>query len=588
MTPFTEYEDKVFREYVLNKKLLVEVEEDPSIDNFHTRFKHWTKSPAGQLYIRSLEQTINSRSTRSKVKNGEALLTTKSEPVIEITSEKATRPTMSTIVRSKKRRRNSEMPETETVYLTKTNGRRTPFKMQNRPSAPKKQKKETPRQKRKTPPAKATQGSNDFKEEQEDDTISTVEKKAKSNSERKQPKSLNDMLTREIAQHFPIRFMVEDFRFERSKLLGEGHIGKVMYATYRGVPIACKCRRLLKSRRTFYEHIKRELMFAAKLSVCRFANPYLGVFECKPHQLRFSSSAKDTAGPVITSTSRAHHSDIYIVQRYYEYGDLRDLMEKRASKFFHPIEILQLAISLSAALADAHQLGIGIVDLKWIQVDLVGSLILGRKRVNKHDKDGMLLIQLEISSCVELEGKEQLKLSEMGVPWTKDVAAPEMIRHGLFTKKSDIFMAMLIVAEMMTPSLSDKEFQERVLSRTSNGSVEFRPDGLNPIYKSFFPILRTGLHPDAKMRPDALYLLQYFEDMRHISLANMFPLQEGLSVQTDTVSAPSKTSRTMEENSLLCDSSPLSSASLSDFEEDNNTETTPMTEESDIQLPIKE
>ncbi|KAG0165665.1 hypothetical protein DFQ28_001717 [Apophysomyces sp. BC1034] len=308
-----------------------------------------------------------------------------------------------------------------------------------------------------------------------------------------------------VTENFPLRFDVNDFRFERSKLLGEGHIGKVMIANYRGLPIACKCRRSQKPRRVFHDHIARELTFAAKLSVCRFMNPYLGVFECSPQHLKFSSSV-DASGPAITATSRGSYKDLYIVQRYYEHGDLRDLMEKRATKHFHPIEVLQIAISLSAALTDAHKLGIGIVDLKLenILMDANGS--------------GWIT---DFGSCVEMNGQDELNLIEMQIPWTNDVAAPEMIQHGVFRKESDIFMAMLIVAEVMTPNLSDKEFQEHVLSRHKDGSVNFRTAAINPIYSPFYGVLQRSLHSDPKQRPDALSMLFYFEAMRKESLTNL-------------------------------------------------------------------
>lgn len=97
-------------------------------------------------------------------------------------------------------------------------------------------------------------------------------------------------------------------------------------------------------------------------------------------------------------------------------------------------------------------------------------------------------------------------------------------------------MAMLIIAEIMTPNLSDSEFQDLVLSRRKDGSVDFRADAINPMYSSFFHILQRGLHTDPKQRPDAIDLLYYFETMRKDSLTNLF--HKNTDPCTHTTEAP--------------------------------------------------
>lgn len=114
----------------------------------------------------------------------------------------------------------------------------------------------------------------------------------------------------------PITLSIEPEDLKLKRVLGEGQMGMVMLAEYQSVPVACKFRRAKKSKQTFEEAITRELAFAARLSVCPYMNPCIGILRCKQ-----------------TKTGRlVRGDDLYIVQRYYENGDLRDYMENLQGK----------------------------------------------------------------------------------------------------------------------------------------------------------------------------------------------------------------------------------------------------------------
>lgn len=110
----------------------------------------------------------------------------------------------------------------------------------------------------------------------------------------------------------PITLSIDPQDLKLKRILGEGQMGMVMLAEYQSVPVACKSRRAKRNKQTFEDAITRELAFAARLSVCPYMNPCIGILRCK--QAR--------GGRLIRG------DDLYIVQRYYENGDLRDYMEK--------------------------------------------------------------------------------------------------------------------------------------------------------------------------------------------------------------------------------------------------------------------
>lgn len=152
-------------------------------------------------------------------------------------------------------------------------------------------------------------------------------------------------------------------------VLGEGQIGTVNLAKYKNLLVACKSKRSRTKREPFYFQIQRELKFAAKLSVCRNINRYIGWIYCE--RSKVEPDVNDKYGVM----------KLYVIQRYVANGDARSYLDKRGkhaslSKMydkwlrrilestFQPAEVLQASICLFSALADAHELGIGIVDLK--------------------------------------------------------------------------------------------------------------------------------------------------------------------------------------------------------------------------------
>ncbi|CEP17724.1 hypothetical protein [Parasitella parasitica] len=275
------------------------------------------------------------------------------------------------------------------------------------------------------------------------------------------------------------------------KVLGEGQLGVVRLGYYRGLIVACKSKRQYTRSHLFLDQAKREMMFAAKLSACRHINRYIGWVSCHRHLVEENKPngyyGKDK-------------EFLYIVQRYVPNGDSRNYLEKRASSF-KPQEVLQASICLFAALTDAHALNIGIVDLK-----LENFLI---------DSSGAGWLT-DFGSCVEFaQGVETVNLDEEKVAWTEHVASPEMFQKHTFSKASDVFMATLIIAELMTADISDVDFQNQILRRNSStGKVSFSSNLIDPIFKEFFTLLKLGLSNNPNSRPTAGAILDYLLTMK--------------------------------------------------------------------------
>jgi hypothetical protein len=94
------------------------------------------------------------------------------------------------------------------------------------------------------------------------------------------------------------------------------------------------------------------------------------------------------------------------------------------------------------------------------------------------------------------------------------VAAPEMIEYGTFSKASDVFMAMVIIAELTSVNKSDELFEKNVLQRQSNGHVALVTKYIPRRYKQFYPLLRAGLKNDAALRPTAKDVLECLLNMK--------------------------------------------------------------------------
>lgn len=99
--------------------------------------------------------------------------------------------------------------------------------------------------------------------------------------------------------------------------LGEGQYGIVRLGTYNGISVACKSKRDFTSRERALLQAYRELEYAAKLSLCRYINRYIGWTYCT----RFSARKQKM-------NSR---KELYILQPYIENADARTYLSKRST-----------------------------------------------------------------------------------------------------------------------------------------------------------------------------------------------------------------------------------------------------------------
>lgn len=102
-----------------------------------------------------------------------------------------------------------------------------------------------------------------------------------------------------------------------NKLLGEGQYGIVRLGTYQGIPIACKSRRVFTLKERYVLQAYRELEFAAKLSLCRYINRYMGWVYCTRHK--------------VEEKVKSSRSELYVVQPYIENADARNYLSKRGN-----------------------------------------------------------------------------------------------------------------------------------------------------------------------------------------------------------------------------------------------------------------
>ncbi|RUP06741.1 kinase-like domain-containing protein [Jimgerdemannia flammicorona] len=308
-------------------------------------------------------------------------------------------------------------------------------------------------------------------------------------------------------------------------VLGEGGCGKVIIAHYGGLQVACKRFHTegegSGSSSSFGSGIgddggsgsegddglddfaaddevdkddplwefKRELIFAVKVAPCRFVNKYLGAFAVPPGYKNMEEG-------------------VFVVQTFFERGDLRSFMAEK-DRLLHPLEVLQLAISLFTAIVDCHRLDIGLLDVKIenILVDSSGSAWV-----------------TDLGSFINLKGREWVNLDLVAVRWTRDVAAPEMLksRRARFGKPSDVFMAVRVLAETMTANLDDVEFGHRVIRRRRDpeGHVNVYPLAFHPCYQGpLVDLIVRGLANDPRHRPSAEEMLQSLREVREYVVA---------------------------------------------------------------------
>jgi hypothetical protein len=102
-------------------------------------------------------------------------------------------------------------------------------------------------------------------------------------------------------------------------VLGEGQLGTVRLATYRGMSVACKSKRFNTHQDPYDIQARRELEFAAKLSLCRYINKYLGWVLCPKHWVESAYMGSNDAV-----------RRFYIIQNYVSNGDVRSYLSKRS------------------------------------------------------------------------------------------------------------------------------------------------------------------------------------------------------------------------------------------------------------------
>ncbi|KAI8333804.1 kinase-like domain-containing protein [Choanephora cucurbitarum] len=140
-------------------------------------------------------------------------------------------------------------------------------------------------------------------------------------------------------------------------VLGTGQMSVVRLGRYGNLPVACKSKRDFTNIAQYYAQANREMTFAARLSTCRYMNKYLGWVVCRKSDVEESSLMLSKSSP------KQLPPKLYIVQKYISNRDGRTYLNRRET-MLKPQEVLQASICLFSALSDAHNLDIGIVDLK--------------------------------------------------------------------------------------------------------------------------------------------------------------------------------------------------------------------------------
>jgi serine/threonine protein kinase len=106
-------------------------------------------------------------------------------------------------------------------------------------------------------------------------------------------------------------------------VLGVGQLGIVHLGTYRGLLVACKSKRYNTHQKPYDIQARRELEFAAKLSLCRYINKYLGWVSCPKHWVE--RSYVETQNIRKTPVRK-----FYMIQNYAADGDARSYLNKRS------------------------------------------------------------------------------------------------------------------------------------------------------------------------------------------------------------------------------------------------------------------
>lgn len=121
---------------------------------------------------------------------------------------------------------------------------------------------------------------------------------------------------------------VEGYRIDPKQLLisktilGEGQLGTVSLATYRGILVACESKRMNTHQKPYEAQARRELEFAAKLSLCRYIHKYIGWVLCPRYWVEPTTILAPRNS--INTPPR-----LYMIQNYVANGDARTYLNNR-------------------------------------------------------------------------------------------------------------------------------------------------------------------------------------------------------------------------------------------------------------------
>ncbi|CEP18381.1 hypothetical protein [Parasitella parasitica] len=245
-----------------------------------------------------------------------------------------------------------------------------------------------------------------------------------------------------LQQIFPLDFDINKAVINTVPLtdrLGD-HSHEITYkGYYRTLGFACTCVKPSKGTNCFDEMIQYEWEMSEKLMPCRNMATYITRYKAK------------------------QPSTWFFIKPYYPRGSLAQYwMGNRTQKTtIQPFHILQIAISLFSAMADAHSLHIVLVDISmdtvWLGID-GAAYFSGFK------------------SSLSMRG-EHKKL-----PWISSISSLVSIK---------------------------------------NENVEVLRNHIDPIYANILPAVQPGLAFKSEDRPSAAAMLGCFESLRYLALGNV-------------------------------------------------------------------